>query len=187
MASARVACDPTDSCDSASCDPASGTCGHVRRAEGSLCNDGNACTVLDQCISDTCTGRGAPTCLDEDPCTTDACVPSIGCDYQPRTGFPSLTCLLERDTIATGCPSGVARPIRIPLEQARNQILAAGATERERKIRRGLGRARKALKKAIRVLEKRRGRLESGCAAALEQALGDMLAKTDALRAPLLR
>jgi cysteine-rich repeat protein len=185
-APARAPCEATDPCDRAQCNPASGVCEHVRRTEGAVCDDGNACTILDQCISDSCRGMGSPTCRDNDPCTTDACVPAIGCDYQPSTGFTSLSCLFERDTIASGCPSGLLRPIRVPLERAQKQVLAAGKTDREAKIRRRLGRARKALRKAIRVLAKRRARLDPGCAGTLEQALGDMLATTDTLRAPLL-
>lgn len=185
-ATANVVCEPTDPCDRATCDPASGVCGHVRAAEGALCDDANACTPLDRCIGGVCTGTGTRTCRDDDPCTADSCVPSVGCDFPAMTGLPSLTCLFERTTIETGCPAGVARQISKPLDHARKVILAVSTATRTRKIRRGLGRARKDLKHAIRALEKRRAQLEPNCAAALERALGDLAARIDPVRGSLL-
>ena len=46
------------------------------------CQDGNVCTTGDGCNAGTCTG--APVvCNDNDPCTTEACKPGIGCVDTP--------------------------------------------------------------------------------------------------------
>jgi hypothetical protein len=101
-------------------------------------------------------------------------------------GTESLTCLFERGTIAAGCPGGVPAPIGLRIARARQLAVAADATDRPRKRRRALIGAKKSLKKAVRVLatRKRRGLVEPGCAVVLEQALAELLARTDALRAP---
>jgi hypothetical protein len=94
-------------------------------------------------------------------------------------------CAFERNTIVTGCPLGLVRPIRTRLERARRLVTAASVAERPRKASRNLARARTALKQAARIAAARgrRRSIEAGCAAVLDQALGDMVARTEALRA----
>src|SRR5207249_2771482 len=42
--------------DAGTCDPATGECSAPARADGTACDDGNACTQTDICQSGTCTG-----------------------------------------------------------------------------------------------------------------------------------
>ena len=54
------------------------------RLSGGACNDGNACTQNDTCVTGSC--EGAPTdCNDHNPCTTDTCDPVGGCLHTPKT------------------------------------------------------------------------------------------------------
>lgn len=58
-----VTCTPLDQCHLAgTCNPGSGTCSNPSKPDGSACNDGNACSVADQCQSGSC--LGAPACGD---------------------------------------------------------------------------------------------------------------------------
>jgi cysteine-rich repeat protein len=59
-----VVCTAADQChDAGTCDPASGACSNPAKADGSPCDDGNACTVADRCDGGTCSG-GSASCGD---------------------------------------------------------------------------------------------------------------------------
>ncbi len=47
------------------------------------CNDSDPCTVTDVCSVGACVGSGAPTCDDDDKCTTDTCTAGDGCTFTP--------------------------------------------------------------------------------------------------------
>lgn len=70
-------------CLSAGCNPNTGGCYLVAKAEGASCNDGKPCTGGDACKGGSC--AGAPlACDDGEPCTQDACVASAGgCVHVP--------------------------------------------------------------------------------------------------------
>src|SRR5262249_25556255 len=52
-----VVCTAVDQChDAGTCDPATGTCSNPSKADGTTCNDGNACTQSDTCQAGVCTG-----------------------------------------------------------------------------------------------------------------------------------
>jgi len=56
-----VVCVASDQCHEAGvCDPGSGTCSNPALADGTGCDDANACTVNDACASGACVGTGAP-------------------------------------------------------------------------------------------------------------------------------
>lgn len=59
-----VVCGAADQCHTAGvCDPGTGTCSNPAAADGTACNDGNACTLTDTCHGGTCSGAGAnPAC-----------------------------------------------------------------------------------------------------------------------------
>lgn len=59
---------------------------------GNACDDGDACTELDQCAAGQCQGQQR-ACEDDNPCTRDGCAPANGCT---RTNEP-------RETL---CPGG---------------------------------------------------------------------------------
>jgi uncharacterized protein (TIGR03382 family) len=67
----EVLCPPMDVChDAGSCDPNSGACVPVPKADGSPCDDGNPCTA-DGCVAGVCTSTHL---LDGTPCTGGVCI-----------------------------------------------------------------------------------------------------------------
>jgi slime mold repeat-containing protein len=53
-------------------------------ADGTACPDGNLCNGTETCAAGRCTGVGTPlVCADDNPCTNDLCVATVGCVY-PR-------------------------------------------------------------------------------------------------------
>lgn len=89
------------------CVPPTGECLQSQYGDGKPCNDKNKCTLSDACQAGVCTGTGAPVCQDNNPCTTDACNPDLGCTYIPN----SDPC--EDGDPCTGgdlCTDGVCQP-----------------------------------------------------------------------------
>lgn len=43
-------------CQIANCDPSDGSCSKKKKAEGSVCDDGEVCTVVDGCVNGACKG-----------------------------------------------------------------------------------------------------------------------------------
>ncbi len=75
-----VVCTATQACHTSTCDTATGQCAVNLAADGTACNDGNACTLIETCTGGVC--GGAPiTCNDQNPCTDDVCDPAVGCVF----------------------------------------------------------------------------------------------------------
>ncbi len=77
-------CSDGNVCTNDLCDKAKG-CYKVNNSQP--CNDGNACTSKDGCSGGSCAGTPlvvAVSCNDNNPCTTDACSPKLGCTYAPN-------------------------------------------------------------------------------------------------------
>jgi cysteine-rich repeat protein len=72
-------------CLDASCDPETGECSLVPANESGICNDGDACTLFDQCTAGVCAGLASMACDDGNPCTKDTCDGQSGCSYQHNT------------------------------------------------------------------------------------------------------
>src|SRR5882724_6754065 len=78
-----VTCTAPDQChDAGTCNPATGTCSSPAQPDGTVCNDGNACTTADTCQAGVCTGGSAEPdgvpCDDGNSCTSDdACVSGV--------------------------------------------------------------------------------------------------------------
>ncbi len=51
------------------------------KANGTSCDDGNACTVAEACSSGICTGGTPPACDDANSCTDDWCDSASGCAH----------------------------------------------------------------------------------------------------------
>ncbi len=49
--------------------------------EGDPCDDGNMCTTGEACRRGLCTPQGNLQCNDNDPCTSEFCIPASGCVY----------------------------------------------------------------------------------------------------------
>ena len=66
-----------DSCATSDCAPATGACVASTLADGSPCDDDDACSSQDTCVGGTCAGVAAG-CDDGNACTTDSCAPATG-------------------------------------------------------------------------------------------------------------
>lgn len=184
-----VVCTPPGLCFDATCNPADGTCSSKPKVEGALCNDGDMCTALDRCIGGVCTGSIPPTCQDDDPCTVDRCDPALGCVADPRTGFESVTCILERDDIASACGASLPRPIQSAIGRV-SQLLAKGASaKRVAQQRKALLLAKAAAKRGLRLTAKRLKHhdVTQACADALTRTLNDLAAQAVVVRGGLGR
>ena len=81
-----VTCDASlaGPCQEVACDPADGQCKAGPLAEGSACDDENACTKSDACAGGVC--KGAPVvCDDGNGCTADSCDTESGCLFTNTT------------------------------------------------------------------------------------------------------
>jgi len=66
-----IKCVAQDQChDVGTCNPSTGVCSNPLKANGALCDDGNACTQLDTCQAGTCTGSMPTVCTASDQCHT---------------------------------------------------------------------------------------------------------------------
>ena len=72
-----------------------------------VCDDGNACTSVDICVSGECLGVASLNCNDNNECTLDACDPQSGCHNEPQTGMAcndgnacTTTDICEKDVCA---------------------------------------------------------------------------------------
>ena len=76
-------CDDNNPCTDDSCDPDAG-CVHTANQE--TCDDADECTTLDHCSGGNCIPGGSLNCDDQEPCTTDFCLPVEGCQQEPAPG-----------------------------------------------------------------------------------------------------
>ena len=72
-----VDCGAGDACGSAACNPDSGVCETTMADDGTTCNDGDHCTILDVCLQGTCAGTDR-NCETGDACKPGTCDPSSG-------------------------------------------------------------------------------------------------------------
>jgi len=96
-------CEDQNPCTMDSCDPERGC---VFAPVPGTCDDGNACTTDDQCVSGLCLGTPV-TCNDGNPCTTDSCDPASGCQSRNAEGpcNDGSAC-----TIGDFCSDGTCQP-----------------------------------------------------------------------------
>jgi len=73
-----LVCSDGNVCTDDSCDSKQGC---VFAQNISLCDDGNQCTVADQCKGGSCSGNGQKICEDGNLCTTDSCDSQKGCVF----------------------------------------------------------------------------------------------------------
>ncbi|MEM1413245.1 MAG: hypothetical protein AAGH15_00005 [Myxococcota bacterium] len=92
------------------CDPDADVCVAIPRAEGTECDDGQACTVDDFCRRGVCTGRGPDCSAFDSACTVGVCDDATGaCAPSP---VPNGTLCEDGDlcTLADTCRRGTCRP-----------------------------------------------------------------------------
>jgi hypothetical protein len=75
-----VICDTTSDteCHKTLCDKISGKCKVELSEPGTICDDGNKCSLNDQCEGWICVGSSYESCNDSEECTDDKCIPETG-------------------------------------------------------------------------------------------------------------
>jgi len=108
-----VTCEAQDACHVAGrCDPATGVCTNPPAADGTGCDDGDACTRTDRCVAGVCTGGNPVTCEAQDAChVAGRCDPATGvCTNPPAadgTGCDDGDACTRTDRcVAGGCTGG---------------------------------------------------------------------------------
>ena len=105
ISSTSLQCNDGNLCTDDSCDGAVG-CQFVPNA--AACDDGNACTTGDQCSDGQCKSTALLECDDDNPCTSDACVPGAGCTYSNNSAPCSDGSICTASDICAGgvCEAG---------------------------------------------------------------------------------
>jgi hypothetical protein len=103
-----VVCTAVDTChDPGVCNPATGDCSNPRRSDNSPCDDDDACTRTDRCVSGACVGSNPVVCTAEDDCHDPGlCDPASGecSDVHKRDG---TACDDDQDcTFEDACEAG---------------------------------------------------------------------------------
>ena len=106
-----------DACHLGLCDPATGTCRAETLADGTSCDDGEACTGDGSCSDGVCASGPLLDCDDGNGCTLDSCDSQTGCVNAPDTGATcddgnqctegdscGATGLCDGSTLANGTP-----------------------------------------------------------------------------------
>ncbi len=79
-----VVCTALNPChDVGTCDTVTGVCSDPPKTDGTLCDDGDACTQEDTCQAGACASGTPVSCDDFRPCTDDTCDPLGGCIHTP--------------------------------------------------------------------------------------------------------
>jgi hypothetical protein len=103
-----VTCSSSDQCHVAgTCDPSSGLCSTPTAPDGTVCNDGSACTRTDTCQAGVCVGSNPVTCSASDQChAAGTCDPSTGVCSNPIA--PNGTACSDGNACTAGdaCQSG---------------------------------------------------------------------------------
>ncbi len=79
----ELECADTGSiCGTAQCNPLLGECEILAANEGAECQEPLNCVVDGLCQAGTCSGQEVE-CVDDNPCTQDACIMGMGCQFLP--------------------------------------------------------------------------------------------------------
>ncbi|MFT3776509.1 MAG: thrombospondin type 3 repeat-containing protein [Minicystis sp.] len=125
------ACAPPGPCRQAGvCAPATGQCSYAPVANGTACDDGNACTQTDTCLNGACAGGNPITCAAADQChAAGTCDPLTGqCSsaiVANGTACDDGNACTQTDTCQNGACTG-ASPITCA---ASDQCHAAGTCD----------------------------------------------------------
>ncbi|MDI1436440.1 kelch repeat-containing protein, partial [Polyangium sorediatum] len=117
-----IVCVPLDACHIAGmCNPMTGVCSNPSKADGSACNDGNACTKTDQCAAGVCTGMAPVECAPLDAChEAGTCNPASGMCSNPAKADGSAcddgSACTKTDQCTAGVCTGMAPVECAPLD-----------------------------------------------------------------------
>ena len=98
---APLLCDDGNPCTNDACDEGQGC---VFEPNEESCDDGNICTLGDQCQEGVCGAGSTESCDDGNPCTDDLCHPLDGCVYENNTAPCNDANIC---TISDSCEDGV--------------------------------------------------------------------------------
>ncbi len=88
-------------CAKNTCQPKTGKCALTAVAPGTLCDDGDPCTLGDACTATACAGDVTP-CDDQNPCTSDSCGKGGACAHVPVVCQDGNPCTVDACQ-ASGC------------------------------------------------------------------------------------
>jgi hypothetical protein len=118
-----VVCTALDQCHTAgTCNPATGQCTNPAKADGTACNDSNACTQTDTCQGGSCTGANPKVCTALDQChTAGTCDPGTGvCSNPPKSDGSACSdgnACTQTDTCQSGACVGGNPVVCVALDQ----------------------------------------------------------------------
>ncbi len=102
-----------DACNIGLCDPVTGDCVPDPANEGGLCDDGNDCTLDDQCVLGECLGEPVDCSHLDDACNLGTCVGTTGiCEAEPANeggGCDDFDLCTVNDTCSNGACAGTPR------------------------------------------------------------------------------
>ena len=116
-------CTASDQCHVAgTCNPANGQCSNPPAANGTACNDSDACTQTDTCQTGVCTGGNPVVCTASDQChVAGTCNPANGqCSNPPAangTACNDSDACTQTDTCQTGVCTGSNPVVCTALDQ----------------------------------------------------------------------
>jgi hypothetical protein len=105
---AAVTCTASDQCHVAgTCNPATGICSNPIRADGTACNDGNACTQTDTCQNGACVGSNPVVCPATNQChVAGTCNPATGQCSNAQVVADGTACHDDPCTTGSVCTAG---------------------------------------------------------------------------------
>ena len=105
-----VVCGALDQCHTAGvCNAQTGTCTNPTKANGTVCNDGNACTQTDTCQAGSCTGASPKTCSALDQChVAGTCDAGTGLCSDPSKSDGSACTLANATAACTAGSCGIS-------------------------------------------------------------------------------
>lgn len=134
----------TDGCGTTACSAPASSCTYAEATPNASCFDGNTCTNGDHCEGTSCVGS-LINCGDNNPCTTEYCVPDVGCVFDLNTnpcndgnacttgdtcsggqcvGGPPTSCArCQRCSPVFGCVVGPKTGCRTPIDPSRSTLV----------------------------------------------------------------
>jgi hypothetical protein len=128
-----VTCAASDQChDAGSCNPATGMCSKPNKADGTGCNDNDACTQTDTCQAGACVGANPVTCSSGQVCFAGVCNHPIAYIKASNTGAYdsfgySVAMSADGNTMAVGAYLEDSKATGIAGDQADNSANGSGA------------------------------------------------------------
>jgi len=126
-----VVCTASDQCHAAgTCDAATGVCSNPSKANGTACNDGNACTQTDTCQAGVCTGTNPVVCAASDQChAAGTCDAATGVCSNPNKANGTVCNDGSACTRTDTCQAGVCTGTNPVVCTASDQCHVAGTCD----------------------------------------------------------